>query len=149
VNLSPYNEGWVARSDVLTSTLPSDLAILPTTAGIATATAIAVAPISLTAFEGSGKFMVPGSHTGEFNEVTLPAIIINVASADPGQSFRIEIIDSKGKVAMKWNGKTDGDGKYQHIVRADGLTNGTYLIKVTIDGSVTDQITLAITKGKP
>ena len=61
--------------------------------------------ISLTAFEGSGKFLVPGSQTGEFKEVSLPAIIINVVSADPGQSFHLEIIDSKGKLAMKWKAK--------------------------------------------
>lgn len=147
VNLTPYNQGWVAITDVLTSTQLASLAILPTPANIATATVVAVAPIAVTAFEGSGKFL-ESSGNGVTREVVLPAIIVNVASSNPGQTFRVEILDANGRVVMKWSGKTDGDGKYQNVIRADLLTNGSYLVNATTTEGISDQATLAITQGK-
>ncbi len=150
VNLSPYNQGWVAITDVLSVTQLVDLAILPTPANIATATAIVAAPIAVTAFEGSSKFLESsGNQSGIYRKVTLPAVIINVTSAYPGQTFHVEILDSNGRVVMKWSGKTDSDSKYQNAIRADLFKNDTYLIRVTTIEGISDQATLTITKGKP
>lgn len=148
VNLTPYNQGWVMKQEVVAPSGLAKLLVVPTPGPISTATSVPVAAISLNIYQGSATFMVSQAGGTSFEEMPLPALVIDVTTAQAGQSYKGQLLDDKGRLVEKWNARTDQLGYHQKAFQLKSIENGNYVVIVTDTYSNSVQATVLITDGK-
>jgi len=144
VEVSPYNQGWIRASEVITSTPLDGLPLAAEPSGLATVTPVPRVELSLTAFDGHYQFMNINSK-GVFGTVREPALVYEVTTAEALQSFVLEVFSPTGKLVYKRRLKTDDEGTYENAVMTKDFKTGAYTVRATLWNGVVKEVVVQVT----